>query len=112
MQVALARAVTITGGAREYEAAVAARERRTAGMVRAYGALPGLQASQPESYADAGRASDALIGDPDEVLRRLRELRRMGFEYVLMLLPDDAATLRRFAREIMPELQSETLPAA
>ena len=112
MQVALARAVVIADGACEYEAAVEARERRTAGMVRAYGALPGLQASQPESYADAGRASDALIGDPDEVLRRLRQLRDMGFEYVLMLLPEDAGTLRRFAREIMPELQGETASAA
>ncbi len=112
MQVALARAVVITDGAREYEAAVAARERRTAGMVGAYGALPGQDPTQPESYADAGRASDALIGDPDDVLRRLRELRAMGFEYVLMLLPDDVQALRRFAREIMPELQGESASAA
>ena len=59
-----------------------------------------------------GRASDALIGDPDDVLRRLRELRAMGFEYVLMLLPDDVQALRRFAREIMPELQGESASAA
>ncbi len=112
MQVGLARAVVIVADKREYEAAVAAREHRVARMVGAYGALPGLRGKQPETYADPGRASDALIGDPDAVLRRLRQLQRMGFEYVLMLLPDDIETLRRFAREIMPELQNESVSAA
>ena len=97
MHVGLARAVVIAGDEREYEAAVRAREKRVAQMVGAYGALPGLDGKQPETYADRDRASDALIGDPDAVLRRLRDLREMGFEYVLMLLPGqsrDAAPVR------------------
>ena len=112
MQVGLARAVVIAEDRRAYEAAVQTREQRVARMVGAYGALPGVAGNQPETYAEPGRASDALIGDPDEVLRRLRELERMGFEYILILLPDDVETLRRFAREIMPELQGEEVPAA
>ena len=110
--VGLARAVVIAVDKREYEAAVRAREKRAAQMVGAYGALPGLDGKQPDTYADRGRASDALIGDPDAVLHRLRHLREMGFEYVLMLLPDNLETLRRFAREIMPELQGGELPVA
>lgn len=105
MQVALARAVVLTRDRREYEAAVAARARRVASMTEAYGALPGLAARRP------GPASDALIGDPGAVLDGLRGLRRAGFEYILVLLPDDAETLRRFAREIMPALADEAAPA-
>ena len=112
MQVGLARAVVITEDTREYEAAVRAREQRVARMVSAYGALPGVAGTQPETYAEPGRASDALIGTPDAVLARLRQLREMGFEYILVLLPDDVDTLRRFAREIMPELRAEEVPAA
>ena len=111
MQVGLARAVVIADDKREYEAAVRAREERVARMVGSYGALPGVDGAQPASYAEPGRASDALIGNPDEVLRRLRRLEEMGFEYILILLPDDVETLRRFAREIMPELQGEGVPA-
>ena len=112
MQVGLARAVVLTGDRREYEAALRARKERTAQMIGAYGALPGLDRTQPETYADPGRASDALIGDPDAVLRRLRHLESAGFEYILMLLPDDVGTLRRFADEIMPESQDGEVSAA
>ena len=34
----------------------------------------------------------------------IKELQKMGFEYVNILLPDDEKSLRRFAEEIMPEL--------
>ena len=112
MQVGLARAVVLTGDEREYESALRAREKRTAQMIGAYGALPGLDRTQPETYADPGRASDALIGDPAAVLGRLRRLESMGFEYILMLLPDDVRMLRRFADEIMSELQGEEVSAA
>ena len=111
MQVALARAVVLTGGRAEYRAAIEARGRRVANMVGAYGALPGQDAREPASHADPGAASDALIGDAGAVLDRLRRLRQAGFEYVLILLPDDAATLRRFAAEIMPALEDEPAPA-
>lgn len=112
MQVGLARAVVIVDDERQHRAAIEAREQRVARMIGDHGALPGLDGDRPETYADRERASDALIGNPDSVKRQLRRLEAMGFEYILVLLPDDVETLRRFAREIMPEFEGQAAPAA
>ncbi len=112
MQVALARAIVVTKDEHEYESAIKARETRVANMIGAYGALPGLGQNKPETYADPDLASDALIGGSRSVVHRLRQLQDMGFEYILMLVPDNIDQLRRFAHEVMPELQDESLQVA
>ncbi len=116
MEVALARGMTITTSDAEYEAAVEQRLKRVSSMFKSYGALPGLEKKdgpvQPETYADANLAMEdaAIIGSPEQVAARVRQFRDMGFEYMLILFPDDIETLRIFAREIMPEFQES--PAA
>jgi alkanesulfonate monooxygenase SsuD/methylene tetrahydromethanopterin reductase-like flavin-dependent oxidoreductase (luciferase family) len=45
----------------------------------------------------------ALIGKPEEIIRRIEELQRLGVEYIMLMdiaLSHDA--LRTFAREVMP----------
>jgi len=43
-----------------------------------------------------------LIGTPDEIADRLEGLRSAGVEYLIMSCGASRASLRRFAREIMP----------
>ena len=107
MAVALARGVEITHTDAEYEAALALRESRTARMFGAYGPLPGQETrAQPESFADPTLSKDALIGNPDQVMAYLALLQSMGFEYILILLPERIETLRSFAREIMSQFET------
>ena len=48
--------------------------------------------------------SDAMIGTPQEIVGRLRRLQAGGVEYVLVIdVGGSLATLRTFAREVMPE---------
>lgn len=52
---------------------------------------------------DAATERDALIGRPEEIIRRLKVLQEVGVEYVMVI--DFAASrdhLRLFAREVMP----------
>ncbi len=65
------------------------------------------------SREDMRRASetDALIGAPDEIIGRLKELEAGGAEYVMVIdVGGSRAALRIFAREIMPEFTDR--PAA
>ncbi len=48
--------------------------------------------------------TDALIGTPEEIVRRLQHLRAGGVEYVLVIdVGGSPSALRTFAREVMPE---------
>src|SRR5205085_10087869 len=52
---------------------------------------------------DAVTERDALIGPPDEIIRRIKRLQEGGVEYVMVI--DFAGSLdhlRTFAREVMP----------
>jgi alkanesulfonate monooxygenase SsuD/methylene tetrahydromethanopterin reductase-like flavin-dependent oxidoreductase (luciferase family) len=52
---------------------------------------------------DAVTERDALIGRPDEIIRRIKRLQEGGVEYVMVI--DFAGSLdhlRTFAREVMP----------
>ena len=53
---------------------------------------------------------EALIGDPDEIVGRLKEYQAVGVDYVLMLdVSGSHDALRTFGAEIMPEF-AEPLP--
>jgi alkanesulfonate monooxygenase SsuD/methylene tetrahydromethanopterin reductase-like flavin-dependent oxidoreductase (luciferase family) len=52
----------------------------------------------------AATESDALIGPPEEIVRRLKLLQEAGIEYVMLIdVGGSIEALRIFAREIMPE---------
>ena len=105
-EVCLARGLTITLSDKEYDEAIQRREARLSKLINRFGTLPGVKNERPNSYSDKGAELDdaALIGDPETIIMRLKALQEMGFEYVNILLPDDEKSLRRFAEEIMPEL--------
>jgi alkanesulfonate monooxygenase SsuD/methylene tetrahydromethanopterin reductase-like flavin-dependent oxidoreductase (luciferase family) len=61
----------------------------------------GLPSSMDEIRDSTEKA--ALIGKPEEIIRRIEELQRLGVEYIMLMdiaLSHDA--LRTFAREVMP----------
>jgi alkanesulfonate monooxygenase SsuD/methylene tetrahydromethanopterin reductase-like flavin-dependent oxidoreductase (luciferase family) len=114
MEVALARGLTITKSESDLNAALKQRDERVSKMIEKYGALPGLQRKKPESYSDRGLDMDdaALIGTPEIIVKRLQVLQEMGFEHILILLPDDRESIRIFANEVMPEFQDMKAAAA
>jgi alkanesulfonate monooxygenase SsuD/methylene tetrahydromethanopterin reductase-like flavin-dependent oxidoreductase (luciferase family) len=65
----------------------------------------------PTSFADTKAATEkaALIGPPEEIIRRLRELEAIGVDYVLLLdVAGSRTALRTFAREVMPAFRERT----
>jgi alkanesulfonate monooxygenase SsuD/methylene tetrahydromethanopterin reductase-like flavin-dependent oxidoreductase (luciferase family) len=66
----------------------------------------------PTSFADTRAASEkaALIGPPDEIVRRLKTLEAVGVDYVLLLdVSGSREALRIFAREVMPAFPEGTV---
>jgi alkanesulfonate monooxygenase SsuD/methylene tetrahydromethanopterin reductase-like flavin-dependent oxidoreductase (luciferase family) len=62
----------------------------------------------PSSYSDTRLATEkaALIGDPEEIITRLKDLQKNGVEYVLLIdVGGSREALRHFAREVMPEFK-------
>jgi alkanesulfonate monooxygenase SsuD/methylene tetrahydromethanopterin reductase-like flavin-dependent oxidoreductase (luciferase family) len=119
MQVSVARGLTIVRTDEEYEKALDARRLRTANFIKEFGNLPGQEGKsgavqlQPQSYSDAlfEDETGALIGKPEQIVKQIAVLRDMGFEYILLLMPNDPEILRIFAREVMPQFQDETVAA-
>jgi alkanesulfonate monooxygenase SsuD/methylene tetrahydromethanopterin reductase-like flavin-dependent oxidoreductase (luciferase family) len=62
------------------------------------------------SYAHTLEAAEAsaLYGTPEEIAAKLQTLRSVGVEYVLLNSAGGIDTLRRFAREVMPNFEPET----
>jgi alkanesulfonate monooxygenase SsuD/methylene tetrahydromethanopterin reductase-like flavin-dependent oxidoreductase (luciferase family) len=119
MQVGVTRAFFVADTAAEKEAAL---ERRLANRVRQL-----KLATRPDGTVhggpdratgdpDAVNRNSAMYGSPDEIAEKLDELRRVGVGYVLVNGGGSGggergrASLRRFAREVMPLFAAE--PAA
>lgn len=116
MQMTVARGLLIARSDEEVEQTLEVRRERNAQFIARFGNLPGQEGenkTQPASYSDPifPDPSGALIGKPDQIIAQLRALQRLGFEYVLLLMPPNVETLRIFAKEIMPEVQDELLAA-
>jgi alkanesulfonate monooxygenase SsuD/methylene tetrahydromethanopterin reductase-like flavin-dependent oxidoreductase (luciferase family) len=115
MSLALTRSLCLARDAREREAQIAARGTFLE-HVRQLTANPAAGAStlaMPASPEDARRATEraALLGPPEEIVARLRELRALGVEYVLLMdFGVSKDLLRVFAREVMPALAGEPTP--
>lgn len=120
MQVTVARGIFITRTAQEYESALKTRKEGLAKFVSNFGNLPGQESKapkdldfQPQSYSDAifEDESGALIGDPARIIAQIEVLKAIGFEYIIMTMPQKVETVRIFAEEIMPRVQSLAIAA-
>jgi alkanesulfonate monooxygenase SsuD/methylene tetrahydromethanopterin reductase-like flavin-dependent oxidoreductase (luciferase family) len=115
MQVAVARAVHIAKDAADKASAI---ERRYQGHMR-INALARRGESETraryilddEKTARHESAESALIGTPDEIMRKLEALRQGGVEYVIINFGGSRENIRRFARDIMPAFADERVPA-
>lgn len=105
MSVALARDVYVARDAADKAAALqrnARQRQRIIDVARTPGRSGG---SHVLAYADSatGNEAAALYGSPDEIARKLEDLRQAGVHYVLASMGGGSRdTLRRFAREIVP----------
>ena len=59
-----------------------------------------------DTRADA--EAGTLYGTPEEVAAKLQALQDIGVKYVLLNSPGGLPTLRRFAREVMPEFLTDS----
>ena len=60
----------------------------------------------------AATEAEALIGDPEEIVGRVREYEAVGVDYILMLdVSGSREALRTFGKEVLPEF-SETAATA
>lgn len=104
--VAVTRALHYASNQEEREEAYAQRAKFLLG-VQSLAADPNRPSSialptTPEETARSTEAS-ALIGDSDEIIRRVQALQAVGVEYILLLdVGGSREALRRFAREVMP----------
>ena len=82
-----------------------AKERRAkqGSAIEKFGKLPGLT----EDHGDP-----AIIGEPHEVIAKLKELQSFGVEYVMMTAAGGLDAIRLFAREVMPQFQSASAQKA
>ena len=111
MRVAVARAVHVANDAADKAAAIERRyqghmrinalARRPAGETRSRYILDDEKAARHES------AESALFGSPDEIVRKLEQLRDGGLEYVIINFGGSREDIRRFARDIMPAFAGE-----
>ena len=106
MQVGVARAVHI---ARDRGDLAAALERRYQGHVRINNLSRRPDGDDRDRFAhederEVRRLCDetAIFGTPDQIARKLEDLRAGGVEYVLINFGGSRENIRRFAREIMP----------
>jgi alkanesulfonate monooxygenase SsuD/methylene tetrahydromethanopterin reductase-like flavin-dependent oxidoreductase (luciferase family) len=95
-EVGLTRAVVVTTSAAQTKQMIEARAKRS-GAMEQFGRLPGLS----QDHGDG-----AIIGEPDAVIAKLKELQAMGVEYVMMTASGGLDAIRLFAREVMPALQA------
>jgi alkanesulfonate monooxygenase SsuD/methylene tetrahydromethanopterin reductase-like flavin-dependent oxidoreductase (luciferase family) len=102
--IGLTRALHLTMTEREREQAHRVRAQFLLSIQQLAGGA-GSSLALPASFADTKAATEkaALIGPPDEIIRRLKELEAIGVDYVLLLdVTSSRTALRTFAREAMP----------
>jgi alkanesulfonate monooxygenase SsuD/methylene tetrahydromethanopterin reductase-like flavin-dependent oxidoreductase (luciferase family) len=108
MQVVVARDMFIVDSKREKEVAIEANNEvhaRTLSVSRAPGRGGGSHILAYAHTREQQRESP-LIGTPDDVLAKLQQLAAAGVEYVMLNPAGSRTNLRRFAREVMPQLDA------
>ncbi len=105
MTVALARAVDIIDSEDERDDAIARRIDALERMNRLARTADGSYVSSMASDPDLRKAAErgALIGTPDEIVERIRQLGNGGIEYILLAgIQSYPQMMSRFAGEVMP----------
>ena len=95
MRVGVARSVNIVDTKAEYDAAIDAR---MAGRRRTQNLAQRPDFEDTREIAELG----TIYGTPDQVAEKIQDLKDAGIEYILLNCPAGIATLRRFAKEVMP----------
>jgi alkanesulfonate monooxygenase SsuD/methylene tetrahydromethanopterin reductase-like flavin-dependent oxidoreductase (luciferase family) len=114
LRIALARDMHVADDRAEKDAALA-RNRHFHERILAVARWPDQAGgSHILAYHHSPEEAEAvsLIGTPEEIMRKLETLRRAGVDYVIMSCGGSHASLRRFAREIMPAFADEGAGAA
>jgi alkanesulfonate monooxygenase SsuD/methylene tetrahydromethanopterin reductase-like flavin-dependent oxidoreductase (luciferase family) len=116
MEIGVARAVHI---ARDKDDLAAALERRFQGHLRINNLSRRPNGDERDRFArederEVRRLCDetAIFGNPDQIARKLEDLRDGGVEYVLINFGGSRENIRRFAREIMPAFADSPRHAA
>jgi alkanesulfonate monooxygenase SsuD/methylene tetrahydromethanopterin reductase-like flavin-dependent oxidoreductase (luciferase family) len=102
MTVGVARSLNVVMNAAEYEKAI---ENRMAGRRRVERLSQRPDApKKPMSEDEVREVAEAgtLYGTPDDIAVKLQALRDVGAAYILINSAGGSASLRRFAREVMP----------
>jgi alkanesulfonate monooxygenase SsuD/methylene tetrahydromethanopterin reductase-like flavin-dependent oxidoreductase (luciferase family) len=109
MQVMVARDMCIVNNEREREAAIEHNNRIHARNLSVSRAPDRAGGSHILAYAHTAeqQRDSPLIGTPDEILAKLEALRCAGVEYVMLNALGSRASLRRFAREVMPYVAAQ-----
>ena len=105
MTVGVARGLQIVRDADERAAAIERRMQALARMNQHASSEDGSYVSSMASDPDLLKAAEqgTLIGTPEEIVERIRQLRNGGVEYILLAGAQNAPdVLRTFAEEIMP----------
>ena len=101
MEVGLTRPLVVTTSPAQTRDAIETRLKRS-GAMEQFGRLPGLDGDRPALSAGGAAVDDAaIIGEPHQVIERLRALQSMGIDYVMMTAAGGIEGLRLFAREVM-----------
>jgi alkanesulfonate monooxygenase SsuD/methylene tetrahydromethanopterin reductase-like flavin-dependent oxidoreductase (luciferase family) len=105
MKVALARDVYLARNRADKEAALERRRKLNARTIDVARAPDQKGGSHILSYGEAGDTGrNTLYGTPDEIFDKIQALQAVGVEYILVSIGGGSReSLRRFAREIMPE---------
>ncbi len=105
MRVAVARSISILGDEGDREAAMERRMAAVGRMGRLARSDDGAYVSSMAPDPDLRKAAEesTLMGTPERIIEQIEMLRAGGVEYLLLAgTGADPATLRRFAREVMP----------
>jgi alkanesulfonate monooxygenase SsuD/methylene tetrahydromethanopterin reductase-like flavin-dependent oxidoreductase (luciferase family) len=104
MTVGVTRSINVVKTEAEREQALDARVAGHLRIDRLAQRPDGQNRASALSYAHTreAAAAGALYGTPDEIAAKLQDLRDAGAEYVLLNPAGGLASLRRFAREVMP----------
>jgi alkanesulfonate monooxygenase SsuD/methylene tetrahydromethanopterin reductase-like flavin-dependent oxidoreductase (luciferase family) len=113
MSVAVTRSINVVMTPEERAKAVEARLAARLRVDKLAQRPDGNNQASMMSYAHTLEASEAsaLYGSPEEIAAKLKTLRDLGAEYVLINSAGGRESLRRFAREIMPAFAGAAVTA-
>jgi alkanesulfonate monooxygenase SsuD/methylene tetrahydromethanopterin reductase-like flavin-dependent oxidoreductase (luciferase family) len=117
MSVGVTRALHVAMSQREREWAYEMRAKflLTVHQLSTNPNAPSATSTRPTSLADVRIATEeaALIGTPEEIIKRIKALEALGVEYLLLLdVTASLDALRVFAREVMPAFAQKKVEPA